>query len=276
MINEPKNEQTLCKMVIHLIGDRRGEAITDAESVDTVIRTRPAVDWQFETPTARFAVEHTRIESFPNQIGKGKKFAQLLEPLETELAGRLPGEFLLFVNVGAAKAPAAKHVAIRSALSEWILANAHSLEAKEEVDFWENSNCVLTAKLPNVPFDVTLSRDTSYGSRLFIIQEPQGNSQLLLHDCIRETLKRKCPKLSVEQATGRISVLILESDDIALADRKAIAEAAVAELSVRNDAPEIVLWARTSTQPWKAWFIKEGSFVHPRIKQAGPFNLTLS
>ncbi len=119
---EPKNEQALCKAVIHLIGERRGEPITKIEPVDTKERTRPAVEWRFETPTARFALEHTRIESFPNQIVKGKQFAQLLEPLETDLAGRLPGTFFLIADVGAAAAPSAKHEQIRKDLAAWIMA----------------------------------------------------------------------------------------------------------------------------------------------------------
>ncbi len=117
---EPKNEQALCKAVMHLIGERRSETITKAERVDIFERTHPAVEWRFETPTARFALEHTRIESFPNQIGKGKKFAQLLEPLEIDLAGRLPRTFYLIAEVEAVTAPIAKHVQIRKALDVWI------------------------------------------------------------------------------------------------------------------------------------------------------------
>jgi hypothetical protein len=47
---------------------------------------KPAVELRFETATERFALEHTRIESFPEQINKGKQFAQLLGPLESDLS----------------------------------------------------------------------------------------------------------------------------------------------------------------------------------------------
>lgn len=268
---EPKNEQALCKAVIHLIGERRGEPITNAESVDTVVRTRPAVEWRFETPTARFALEHTRIESFPKQIVKGKQFARLLGPLEADLAGRLPGTFFLIADVGAATAPAAQHVQIRTAVAAWIMAHASTLDAEE--DAGPTGNCDLTARPADVPFDVTLLREASDGSELFIAQRRPDDLLHLRRDRIREALNRKCPKLLEEQATGRMSILILESDDIALANRMAIVEAAVAELSPRSDAPNIVLWARTSARPWKAWFIKDGSLVHPLIDRAGPFIL---
>ena len=265
---EPKNEQALCRAVICLIAERRGEAITKAGQVDTIVRTRPAVEWHFETPTARFALEHTRIESFPKQVSAGKQFASLLQPLETDLTGRLPGAFFLIVDVGAAKAPIAQHVQIRKDLAAWIMAHAHALEAEENVG--PSGNCDLTARPPNVPFDVTLHRDADYGSGLFIVQRPQADISALRRDRIREALNRKCPKLLEEHEAGRTSVLILESDDIALVNRMAIAHAAVAELCARRDAPDVVLWARTSTRPWKAWFIKEGSVMFPRIQKDGP------
>src|SRR5262249_6801206 len=97
---EPKNEQRICTAVMNLVAHRRGEGILSAEPVDPVVRDRPAVEWVFDTPTARFAIEHTRLESFSNQIREGKLFAQLLAPLEAELAGKLPGVFFLIVDVG--------------------------------------------------------------------------------------------------------------------------------------------------------------------------------
>ncbi|WP_308753300.1 hypothetical protein [Candidatus Oleimmundimicrobium sp.] len=131
---EPKNEQILCEAVVGLIGGWRGESIKKVKLVDTVVRMRPAVELHFETPTARFALEHTRIESFANQIFHGKQFAWLLEPLETDLAGRLPGVFFLIVDVGAATAPVARHVEIRNALSTWIVAYGDTLDARRTRD----------------------------------------------------------------------------------------------------------------------------------------------
>ncbi|MFQ5741471.1 MAG: hypothetical protein ACE5JX_20940 [Acidobacteriota bacterium] len=268
---EPKNEQRVCKAVMCLVADRRGERIVKAEPVDAIVRDRPAVEWVFDTPTARFAVEHTRIESFPKQIGEGKRFAQLLGPLETELAGKLPGAFFLIVDVGTAKAPSGQHAELRKALSEWILAKGAALDPEEQTG--PHGNCKITESPPGVPFEVTLHRDSNYDSRLFIIQNLTGDLESLRRDRIREALSRKCPKLLEAQRGGRVSVLILESDDIALANQVAIAEATVEELAARSDAPDVVIWARTSTQPWKAWLIKEGTDVHPHICAGGPFVL---
>ncbi|MGH7354596.1 MAG: hypothetical protein ACRELS_08500 [Candidatus Rokuibacteriota bacterium] len=190
---EPKNEQRICKAVMSLLAHRRGERIISAQPVDAVVRDRAAVEWVFDTPTAKFAVEHTRIEIFSNQIGEGKLFAQLLAPLESELAGKLPGAFFLIVDVGAAKAPSTEHAEIRRILAEWILAKGTELEPEEQSG--PDGKCDITERPTGVPFEVTLHRDADYDSRLFIIQNLVEDLQSLQRDRIRTALARKCPKL---------------------------------------------------------------------------------
>lgn len=269
---EPRNEQLICKAVMELVARRRGESIVNAEPVDTVVRDRPAVEWMFETPTARFALEHTRIESFSNQIAEGRLFAQLLGPLEAELAGKLPGAFFLVAEVGAARAPAAQHAEIRRNLAEWILSKGADLDAEEETG--QRGNCDITEKPSGVPFEVTLHRDSDYDSRLFVMQKQSGDREELQRDRIRTAMARKCPKLFEASNDGRISVLVLESDDVALANLDAIACLTRSEFSTRNDAPGIVIWARTGTDPWKAWVFKDGDTMHPNVPMAGPHVLS--
>jgi len=270
---EPKNEEQICKAVMSLIAHRRSEGIISAQPVDAVVRDRPAVEWVFDTATAKFTVEHTRIESFSNQITEGKLFAQLLEPLEAELAGKVPRAFFLSVDVGAVKAPSTEHTEIRKALAVWILAKGAGLEAEEESG--PDARCEIIEKPTGVPFEVTLHRDADYDSRLFIMQSLSGDRESLQRDRIRTALARKCPKLLGTQRDGRVSVLVLESDDIALANRRAITSATITELATRKDAPDIVIWARTSTIPWKAWFLKDGDKTYPNLSMAGPHVLDL-
>lgn len=256
---EPKNEQRLCESVARILSARRGEAIIKAEPRDSVVRNKPAVEWVYDTPSMRFAVEHTRIETFPSQIAEGKRFQRMLEPLEAELAGKLPGVFFLVVDVGAAKAPSADHGEIRRALAEWILTNGDHLDPAERPGRRGRSD--ITATVPGVPFEVTLHRDCDYESRLFVGQRVTGDRERAQRERIREALERKSPKLLVEHNEGCVSVLILESDDAALANQVDVVKAAIAELAARDDAPDIVIWARTSTSRWKGCFIKDGATV---------------
>jgi hypothetical protein len=101
----------------------------------------------------------------------------------------------------------------------------------------------------------------------------RGDLPDLRRQRIAEALARKCPKLLAARNDGCVSVLILESDDIALANRVVVAEATVMELKARDDIPDIVIWARTSTNPWKGSFIKDGSELYPNVKSARLFEL---
>jgi hypothetical protein len=180
---EPRNEQRICEAVMSLVAHRRSEGIISAHPVDAVVRDRPAVEWVFDTPTAKFAVEHTRIESFSDQISEGKLFTQLLEPLEAELAGKLPGAFFLSVDVGAAKAHSTEHAGIRKTLADWILAKGAGLEAEEESG--PDSRCDITEKPAGVPFEVTLHRDAHYDSWLSLIsvgQQQGAGEERVTHD----------------------------------------------------------------------------------------------
>jgi hypothetical protein len=270
---EPNNEQRLCNVVIQALVERIGESIIKAEPQDTVVRDRPAVEWIYETTSTKFAVEHTRIESLPKQIEEGRLFAQLFEPLQSELAGRLPGAFFLIVDVGAARIPAKQHSEVRRALAEWILENGGALDAEETTG--PSGNCDITSTPPGVPFKVTLHRDCDYESRLFAMQNLQDGWKCLRSKRIAETLARKCPKLQEARKEGCVSVLILESDDIGLANRHVVAKTTISELEARNDAPDIVIWARTSTSPWKGWFIKDGSKQYPDVSSVPLFELRL-
>jgi hypothetical protein len=261
--SEPKNEQQLCGAVGAFLARRQGESIVKTELVDAVVRDRRAVEAIYHTKCTRFALEHTRIESFPNQIGLGKQFAQLLGPLETDLAGKLPGVFFLIVGVGEARVSSSDHAKVRAAVAAWILENAAALESEERVGL--RGKCEITATPAGVPFEVTLHRDCDYDSGLFIMRGLDGDRQQLRREAIARSLDNKCPKLQAAHDDGCISVLILESDDVSLSNRVVVAEAAAAELAKRADQPDAVVWVRTSTRPWKAAMIKDGAKLYPDI-----------
>jgi hypothetical protein len=152
MYIEPKNEEAACQAVMRVIEQRAGGPLTVSARPDTIERQQPAVELLFESPTRRYAMEHTRIESFPRQIAEGKAFSNLLEPLETELAGKVPGRFRLAVAVGATDGiRSADHVRVREQVKEWILSKASWFEADQKAEF-------VTETPPGVPFALTLAR----------------------------------------------------------------------------------------------------------------------
>jgi len=102
---EPKNEEAICAAVLRFINDRRQETFEVASRPDQEDRLRQSVEMVIVSPSgARAVVEHTRIESYPEQIADGKVFAFLLEPLEHALPSFLPeGKYNLTIECGVAR-----------------------------------------------------------------------------------------------------------------------------------------------------------------------------
>ena len=69
-------------------------------------------------------------------------------------------------------------------------------------------------------------------------------------------------------------MLLLESDDIALANRHVISEAVVEELEVREDRPDFVFLVETDRGlGWQLWVVKDGVQQYPAIEEPGPFEV---
>ena len=87
---EPKNEAAILRGRGQFSRKTERAVPSSIAQPDVIDRQHEAVELVVGSSTARFAIEHTRIESFPDQIADGKAFQQLMEPLETGLRGRFP------------------------------------------------------------------------------------------------------------------------------------------------------------------------------------------
>jgi hypothetical protein len=97
------------------------------------------------------------------------------------------------------------------------------------------------------------------------------------HARVDTALERKCPKLAAARREfGAISVLILESDDIALANRHTVSATVIDAIERRQDAPAIILLVETDRGlEWQLWIVKDGDSKYPEIKDPGPFRVTV-
>ena len=82
-----------------------------------------------------------------------------------------------------------------------------------------------------MPFEVSLYRWPGLDGRLFIGEFSPEKLEELRRQRVRLALDAKCPKLLAAKGESRISVLVLESDDIALANPVVIGNALVQGLS---------------------------------------------
>jgi hypothetical protein len=175
MSTERKNEEAVCALVKRFIQRQRNETLIIDKRPDKTDRSRQAVEFVWASSTARFVVEHTRIESFTGQIKDGQRFRALLEPLESELTGRLPeGKYDLIVDVGASGGVnRTNSEKVRTEVREWVINTAPTL-AQHPDRAHRDVKWSTTATPPGVPFPLTLQRWHRYGS-----MQP-GESRLLV------------------------------------------------------------------------------------------------
>jgi hypothetical protein len=272
---EPKNEEVICDVVMRQLERRIGESLIVKERPDRVERRREAVELVCESTSGRsFALEHTRIESFEGQIAGGRAFLKLLEPLEADLKGQLPGRFALIVDIAATDGiRTSAHADIRLRLTEWIVAQASGLDG--ELETGGEGTYRVSETPPGVPFRATLARRRTTGNELLISRYAPDDLDALRVTRVARALERKTGKLALEKEKGRESVLILESNDISLANRAAIGHALAAALVNEQHPPDYVYLVETDGRPWYVYILKEGAdiYPHPRLKSAMPVEI---
>jgi hypothetical protein len=171
MSEEPRNEEQICGVIVGELGKLTGWKLTVTERPDkvktNVERRQQAVEMICSCDSGQtFAIEHTRIESFPDQIADGKSFEDLLGPFESALKGVAPGRFSLIVRVGATTGiRKADRSEIRTKLANWIAEKMVAWERSRR----EDDQPVRAAETPaGVPFEVTLVRWHRNGDTLLI------------------------------------------------------------------------------------------------------------
>ena len=272
MTQEQSNEEMSCIVIAHLLEKRYSLTLRIAARPDKEERRRPAVELRCVSDTRKFAFEHTRIESFPTQIADGATFTSLLQPLADELRGQLPGHFWLLVSVGATRnVRADQHDVIRRHIRTWILQTVPDLVERRKTR--PRQSPYVRTRIEGVPFEVTLQHTGLSGSVLRIVRYAPDDLEERRLDRIRTALAKKCPKLAAEKAAGFETVLILESNDIALGGMPMIAAALQTAVAERADGPDLICLVETEIPGWIAWLLKEDDKFHDAIGNAGPFSI---
>jgi len=152
-----------------------------------------------------FAIEHSSVDTVPDQRRDSAWFLEVVTPLEEEFCGSLPFRLTLtFPYEGIQRGQ--KWSRITAALRRWIRVespelsySAHEVRATHEIPFTFRA-MKKSSDHPGLSV-VRIAPDTgSFSSRL------------------REQLDRKATKLSRYKNEGKITLLLVESDDIALMD----------------------------------------------------------
>lgn len=150
-----------------------------------------------------FRIEHTSIDTLANQRRDADWFSQAVDGIERELKGTLPFRLCIWLEYDAVR-KGQDWAAIRSALKKWVVNEAPYLDDGRSI----------VGNIPNIPFRLHIlkasERPHIFGFARF---EPQDDT---LQSRVKEIFDRKAAKLAKYQAPEAITVLLVESDDIAL------------------------------------------------------------
>lgn len=160
----------------------------------------------------KFAIEHTSIDTVTNQRRNDAWFMEAAGSLESQLRGRLPFRLSLTLPY---EAIALKQdwTAIKAALCSWIMNDAFSLP--------EGSNLITDGR--QIPFHFRASKSTTRKPGLFFSRFSPTDSSL--HKRVQDLFDRKAKKLSPYRSQGHRTILLVESNDIALMNELVLREA---------------------------------------------------
>ncbi|MHC4297416.1 MAG: hypothetical protein ACYS7Y_08960, partial [Planctomycetota bacterium] len=193
-------------------------------------------------------------------------------PLKSKLRGQLPtpGHFELAVDTGTTKGTKWTKEPIQNALIKWIKDKAPLLQLGSPNTAPHHH---VREGPHGVPFQVTLYRWPRHDGELRISMNAPASLQDRRRQRISEALERKCPKLCQAREDKRISILLLESDDMSLGNCWATGQATADEMATRNDLPDEVYLVETDIEPWTVWILKDGTDVFPSVENPGPYYL---
>lgn len=150
-----------------------------------------------------FAIEHTSIDSIPDQRRDSDWFMHAVGNLEQELEA--PLSFRLDITLGYNSVRSGQDwVGIRSALKVWLRKVADSLPEGRSV----------VEDVPGIPFRLNVIKSAAGRPGVFFARfRPNDDT---LPERIQSAFNRKAEKLGKYQARGFTTILLVENEDIAL------------------------------------------------------------
>ena len=281
--NSPRNEGKACDAVVRYIEQHTGETRAAIRRPETD-RIGPPVDFRLRLGAQEYAIEHTQIEAIPNLIGSDQRYMQIIKPVINEVSGMLPGpavyalHFPIDTHLGV-KLPDLDR--IRLDLIAWIQTKAQCLYERNRDRLEQErppprSLDSIEAKPPSFPYPVRLSIGVAHSiskrGALRCARFAPGDEEMEARraDRLWEALRRKCPKLRRCKKDGARTVLVLESDDIALTNHVLVGECLAALLPECPDLPDEIYLVETEVSSWTVHCMKLNTECWPVEHLAEP------
>jgi len=230
---------------------------------DEIERNSPACDVLAIVGRRNVVVEHTSIDSIPDQRTDDDRFRRALGPLEKELEGGLPapGYYRLCVDMNVIPTGLNWNV-VRQRIREWCLKVASTLEIGGP---FTTPRHFIRGTPEGVPFEVTLYRWPGRDGGFKVARFSPDDLERQRLQVICQALATRGAKVAKYGNSGFRTILILESDDIALANNVDIGQALVKAISSPKaiPLPDEVYLVQTETEPYDFCCLKFEDTVFP-------------
>lgn len=252
----PKKDAELLRIEIYrkLLRKQTGRdvsliAIPDETEVNH--RHRPC-DAILKEDQRRLAVELTTIDSFVDQRLDDDRFRRVMGTME-ERIGAIPDWVEVTIDVRAIPT-GYDWYELSSGIETWLLSHLQILPYERHVP----------VQIPGIPFTVGVRREQGRGNgRIVVMRRAPSDLEEQRCTVLRRALESKRDMLRHYRSEGYAAVLLLETYDVALANRDLICETfkKISPMELCADAIDEVYLIETDTRPWAISPLKVGSQI---------------
>ena len=288
-MNIPNHEGRMCDVVVRHLEKWTGESRSDIRHPETE-GVGPPVELRLQLGDQNYAIEHTRIEAFDNQIKAGISIREIDNYIKKWFTEPLPGPAYYELQVPLDVCLPAKRKErerLLSSLGDWIQESAHCMQGRNTDLFvpvrskvW-HEDCV-TGSLLGAGYEIKLLRSTLWPPAFHTegrnpgtivlwynyLDEGERNNRHFKR--LQRAFDKKCPKLKRCKEDGARTVLVLEAVGSLLALTDQIGRHLPALLNEREDAPDDIYLVSPSDSLWWVVPVKHDGDHWPDVGMPPP------
>jgi len=280
----PNNEGMVCDAVVRALEKWTRETRADVRLPETD-GIGPPVDLRLKLGEQDYAIEHTRIESFENQIETVIVANRIVRHVRKRIPDPFPGpayyELQFPIDISPPKRKTRRDRALNG-LVEWVRAKERILRERNSTQFLpvrnpHLANDSIRGKPPGFECEFELLhwpivplmgvRPGTLSFRFIRRDDPEGSRA----DRLRRAFSEKCPKLEACKAEGARTALVLESSDPGLDSFEFRGDLLPSLLAGCTNAPDEVFLVETCADRWQVWLLKrdEGHWPETGMPELG-------
>lgn len=213
-LTHPRPEDTVIEAFVMYLAEKLYPGLQVIEWPDKNNARTPDIDAIAEGGGKRVAIEHTSIDSLPDQRHHDDRFMEAIGYLEQEFNGQINCRLMVVTPFGAVPTGISWD-GIRARLRSWIL---------HDVPHLPDSETMHNIAIEGVPFPLTVQKSVSGPHGIFfarsVIEETNFTERLHV------LIDRKALKLAKYKDSCNLLILLIENNDIANMSRGIMMKAA--------------------------------------------------